>query len=284
MEGRRIIFGTGIFISTLLAAVFIWHGKVAEKDESVSYRWMNWRDEEKQGESGKGQNAGKSLEEKARIKTAPEVEWLVEEDVRGSSIGRHFSYGGSYILQERDCLFVAGLELETGAALYGGRNVPEESLCYNIYRLKDDVWDVFVSHPPESVNDERIEMHLYYDETYVKNLVYYEDFLYYNLVFDDGPGEGGDRLQFVYRIPVQGGEAEKLAAACETFYIYNGKIIIWSWKKIQKNTAVGNMFTAKWNQTGQAGVNYTGERRDGRGRHLQLGEDVFMWKKQTEKE
>jgi hypothetical protein len=66
---------------------------------------------------------------------------------------------------------VSGLELETVAALYGGRNVPEESLCYNIYRLRDGVWDVFVSHPPESVDDERIEVHLYYDETYVRNLI-----------------------------------------------------------------------------------------------------------------
>ena len=150
-------------------------------------------------------------------------EWVVEEDTQGSAMGINLSTMGRSLLEAEGCLFATGYGLEAGAALYGGGNV-EAGEPYNIYRLGNRGWEVVVSHPPESVNDERITVHYDSDVTVVSNLVYYDGFLYYSLLYDDRPGEGGEKPRYIYRVPVQGGEPEELALAYDTFCIYGGKI------------------------------------------------------------
>ena len=150
-------------------------------------------------------------------------EWVVEEDTQGGAMGFNLSIMGRRLLEAEGCLFVTGQGLDVGAALYGGGNV-EAGEPYNIYRLGNRGWEVVVSHPPESVNDERITVHYDWDETYVSNLVYDDGYLYYSLLYDDRPGEGGEKPRYIYRVPVQGGEPEELALAYDTFCIYGGKI------------------------------------------------------------
>ncbi len=150
-------------------------------------------------------------------------EWVVEEDTQGSAMGLNLSITGRRLLEAEGCLFSTGSVLDTGAALYGGWNV-EAGEQYNIYRLGKHGWEVVVSHPPKSVNDERITVHYDWDETYVSNLVYDDGYLYYSLLYDDRPGEGGEKPRYIYRVPVQGGEPEELALAYDTFCIYGGKI------------------------------------------------------------
>ncbi len=150
-------------------------------------------------------------------------EWVVEEDTQGSAMGLNLSITGRCLLEAEGCLFAMGYGLEAGAALYGGGNV-EAGEQYNIYRLGNRGWEVVVSHPPKSVNDERVTVHYDWDETYVSNLVYYDGYLYYSLLYDDRPGEGGEKPRYIYRVPVQGGEPEELALAYDTFCVYGGKI------------------------------------------------------------
>ena len=150
-------------------------------------------------------------------------EWVVEEDTQGGAMGFNLSIMGRRLLEAEGCLFVTGQGLDVGAALYGGGNV-EAGEPYNIYRLGNRGWEVVVSHPPESVNDERITVHYEWDVTVVSNLVYYDGFLYYSLMYDDRPDVGGENLQYIYRVPVQGGEPEELALAYDPFCIYGGKI------------------------------------------------------------
>ncbi len=150
-------------------------------------------------------------------------EWVVEEDTQGSVMGFNLSIMGRRLLDAEGCLFVTGQGLDAGTALYGGGNV-DAGETYNIYRLGKRGWEVVVSHPPESVNDERITVHYDWDVTVVSNLVYYDGFLYYSLLYNDRPGEGGEMPRYIYRVPVQGGEPEELALAYDTFCIYGGKI------------------------------------------------------------
>ncbi len=150
-------------------------------------------------------------------------EWVVGEDTQGSTMGLNLSITGQHLLEVEGYLFATGDGLDTGAALYGGGNV-ETVEPYNIYRLGNRGWEVVVSHPPKSVNDERITVHYDWDVTYVSNLAYYDGYLYYSLLYDDTPGEGGEKPRYIYRVPVQGGEPEELALAYDTFCIYGGKI------------------------------------------------------------
>ncbi len=161
--------------------------------------------------------------EKQKVWQWTEREWVVEEDTQGSAMGINLSTMGRSLLEAEGCLFATGYGLEAGAALYGGGNV-EAGEQYNIYRLGNGGWEVVVSHPPKSVNDERITVHYDWDETYVSNLVYDDGYLYYSLLYDDRPGEGGEKPRYIYRVPVQGGEPEELALAYDTFCIYGGKI------------------------------------------------------------
>ena len=144
-------------------------------------------------------------------------EWVVEEDTQGSAMGLNLSITGRRLLEAEGCLFATGSVLDTGAALYGGRNV-EAGEQYNIYRLGKHGWEVVVSHPPKSVNDERITVHYDWDETYVSNLVYDDGYLYYSLLYDDRPGEGGEKPRYIYRVPVQGGEPEQGSGGREDVY------------------------------------------------------------------
>ena len=150
-------------------------------------------------------------------------EWVVEEDTQGSVMGFNLSIMGRRLLEAEGCLFVTGQGLDAGTALYGGGNV-DAGETYNIYRLGKRGWEVVVSHPPESVNDERITVHYDWDVTVVSSLVYYDGYLYYSLLYNDRPGEGGEMPRYIYRVPVQGGEPEELALAYDTFCIYGGKI------------------------------------------------------------
>ena len=151
-------------------------------------------------------------------------EWTVEEDGAEISMGRNITSHGSILERGEDYVFAAGGKgLRAGMELYGGPDVPGKE-DYSIYRLKDNRWELFASHPPESVNNKEITRHNFHDETSVSNLVCHDGFLYYSLLYDNAPGEGSDEEKYIYRIPEQGGEPEELALAYDTFYIYRGKI------------------------------------------------------------
>ena len=202
MKRKSIFGGVWIFVILLFGVCILWGG-----NQEMEYRFQKGKEK-----SETKQNTGQVAKEKINRQAGAD-----------SAIGYNLSFGGHYLLENGDYLFAAGPGLSAGVTLYGGKDVPEKE-AYNIYRLKDDVWEVFVSHPPESVNNEMIKQHNYWDETIIRNLIYYNDFLYYSLLYDDEPAMGGNKMQYIYRIPVQGGKPEELALAYDLFYIYNGKI------------------------------------------------------------
>ena len=204
----------GMSVICLFAACLLCYG-----GRKTGYRFQKMKEECRE-KWETGQEKEQKIKQKMEQQT--EQDWVVEEDVEGPYGGK-LSYSGRFLLTEKDTIFVAGFELDTGAALFGGENVPDKEE-YNIYRLKDGIWEVFASHPPESVNNEEIKYHCFGDVTSVRNLICYDGFLYYSLLYDDEPGMGGDRPEYIYRIPVQGGEAEELALAYDTFCIYKEKI------------------------------------------------------------
>jgi len=215
MERKVIACLTGISAICLAIACMLRYAGGQEME-------YGFQKSQEKGRTKQDTGQGVRQETKQRAARQEEQEWVVKEDVQDSIKGRNLTFHGCYLLEEGDCLFVAGLNLlGAGETLYGGKDVSEKEY-YNIYCLKNDAWEVFVSHPPESVNS--IEEHFWKDETYINSLVYDDGFLYYSLVYDDEPGMGGDKQQFIYRIPLQGGEAEELARYYETFYIYNRKI------------------------------------------------------------
>ena len=211
----------------LCAGFLLWHGGTgspAAGDGRTVYG-EELQDAGRLKESAAKRDTGKKdgQREKQKVWQWTGRKWVVEEDTQGSAMGFNLSIMGRRLLEAEGCLFVTGQGLDVGAALYGGGNV-EAGEPYNIYRLGNRGWEVVVSHPPKSVNDERITVHYDWDVTVVSNLVYYDGFLYYSLMYDDRPGEGGEMPRYIYRVPVQGGEPEELALAYDTFCIYGGKI------------------------------------------------------------
>ncbi len=211
----------------LCAGFLLWHegtGSPAAGDGRTVYG-EELQDAGRLKESAAKRDTGKKdgQREKQKVWQWTGRKWVVEEDTQGSVMGFNLSIMGRRLLEAEGCLFVTGQGLDVGAALYGGGNV-EAGELYNIYRLGKRGWEVVVSHPPESVNDERITVHYDWDVTVVSNLVYYDGFLYYSLRYNDRPGEGGEKPRYIYRVPVQGGEPEELALAYDTFCIYGGKI------------------------------------------------------------
>ena len=209
MRKKVIIFAL-ISAICLSVACILWYEEMDTGDG-----FQKWK-----GDAGIKQDMGQGTVAETKQKAA---KWVVTEDVQGSTMGSNLSVLGYCLLEveEEDSLFAAGRDLYTGATLYGGENLPEQE-DYSIYRRKGGIWEVFISHPPESV--EWVAKHYYWDETTISNMVYHDGFLYYSLLYDDEPDMGGDKMQYICRIPVQGGEPEKLALAYNTFYIYNGKI------------------------------------------------------------
>ena len=211
----------------LCAGFLLWHegtGSPAAGDGRTVYG-EELQDAGRLKESAAKRDTGKKdgQREKQKVWQWTGREWVVEEDTQGGAMGINLSITGQYLLEAEGCLFATGNGLDVGAALYGGGNV-EAGEPYNIYRLGNRGWEVVVSHPPKSVNDERITVHYDWDVTVVSNLVYYDGFLYYSLRYNDRPGEGGEKPRYIYRVPVQGGEPEELALAYDTFCIYGGKI------------------------------------------------------------
>ncbi len=138
--------------------------------------------------------------------------WPVTADEQGSLRGYNVSTLGKMIEKGRDGIYAAGFGL-----------FPDEQCDYNLYRLEGEEWELFASHPPESVEDDTL-MKLYHDETLVSNLISYNGFLYYSVMYDDAPGEGGVKREYIYRINEQGGKPEQLACSFGIFYIYNDRI------------------------------------------------------------
>ncbi len=211
----------------LCAGFLLWHegtGSPASGDGRTVYG-EELQDAGRLKESAAKRDTGKKDGQRGKQKVWQWTgrKWVVEEDTQGGAMGFNLSIMGRRLLEAEGCLFVTGQGLDVGAALYGGGNV-EAGEPYNIYRLGKRGWEVVVSHPPESVNDERITVHYDWDVTVVSNLVYYDGFLYYSLRYNDTPGEGGEKPRYIYRVPVQGGEPEELALAYDTFCIYGGKI------------------------------------------------------------
>ena len=173
MGKKSMFFGTGVAVVLLFAIYLLWNGR-----QDAGYRFQK-----RQEECSTKWDTGQRIRQKARRKETQqkEQEWVVTEDVQGSSMGRNLSYRGRFLLkvEEEDSLFVAGRELYAGAALYGGEDVLEQEI-YNIYRLKDGVWEVFVSHPPESVNNERIEHHNWRDEEYRRTILRKRSIVYFD--------------------------------------------------------------------------------------------------------
>ena len=138
--------------------------------------------------------------------------WPVTADEQGSLRGYNVSTLGKMIEKGRDGIYAAGFGL-----------FPDEQCDYNLYRLEGEEWKLLASHPPESVEDDTL-MKLYHDETLVSNLISYNGFLYYSVMYDDAPGEGGVKREYIYRINEQGGKPEQLACSFGIFYIYNDRI------------------------------------------------------------
>ena len=141
-----------------------------------------------------------------------------------SAKGCGLSVRGRMVEEGKDCMYAVRDGFSLARALYGGMGGEEND--HDIYCLKDGKWELFVSHPPESVNNREITHHSYHDRTYVSNLVYHDGFLYYSLLYEKNYGEGEPlyKPQYIYRAPEQGGEPEELALCHSTFHIYNGKI------------------------------------------------------------
>lgn len=232
MGRKTITFWIGISVVLLSIVCMLWYG-VTDTGDGFQKRKEDSRKKGDTGRETKRKTARQEVPDwmmdefiNAKRQTVlywqEGQEWVVTEDVQ-ESMETNLSLTGRFLLQEEGSLFVAGRDLDVGVAMYGGKDVPEKE-NYNIYCLKDGRWEVFVSHPPESVNNEEIKHHYSGDETFISNLIYYEGFLYYSLLYDYEPGMGGSKMQYIYRIPIQGGEAEELALSYERFSIYNGKI------------------------------------------------------------
>lgn len=153
---------------------------------------------------------------------------VLAKDTGGKNLGRvegcGLSVRGRMVEDGKECMYAVRDGFVLARALYGGTGGEETD--YDIYRLKDGKWELFVSHPPESVNNKEITYHSYHDSTYVSNLVYHDGFLYYSLLYEKNYGEGDSlyKPQYIYRMPEQGGEPEELALSYNTFHIYDGKI------------------------------------------------------------
>jgi len=157
-------------------------------------------------------------------------EWIIESDAPGSVLGDNFyepldyQHQGNMITGGNGCIYA------TDMGLYGG--TPEYvRVAYNIYRLKDGEWELFVSH--DASVDKRIGAKHRSDRVDIGNLIYYDGYLYYRVLKDCAPGEGtctdDDKLAYIYRVPEQGGEPEELTSCDNLFYIYHEKIYYRTW-------------------------------------------------------
>lgn len=129
----------------------------------------------------------------------------------GPAIGSNLFYGSS-IIEGNGCIYTADI------GLVNGRESTRDEEGYSIYRLKDGKWELFVSYP---VTEEPC----YIGETSVQNLAYLDGYIYYILLRDAAPGEGGIGKDYsICRVSEQDGIVEGLAKSYMNFYIYRGEI------------------------------------------------------------
>lgn len=139
--------------------------------------------------------------------------WKVEQDALGKeAIGGNLS-NIVYSTKGNEYIYTTNL------GFYGGDDPGDEG-NYIIYRYKDNKWEVFVSHPIESLSREGYFIY----ERYIWNLTYYKGYIYYILVDNFDPSLGGAEDYYLYRASEQTGNVEKLGNCYSKFYIYNNKI------------------------------------------------------------
>ncbi len=149
----------------------------------------------------------KGKEDEERIIAVQGDEWQVEQDDEpaiGYSLGKMSTEGNG-------CIYT------TDMGMYGGEP-PDVDYniywLYNIYRLKEGKWELFVSQPSDDED---------YYMTSIRDLVYKDGYIYYRL--EKRVVDGSPLGTFIYRASEQDGSIEKLAE-CDnsSFYIYKDKI------------------------------------------------------------
>ncbi len=165
----------------------------------------------------KDRDIEKENQEEVGIKVRSEKEWRIETDYFGGAIGYNFFQGNEGV-EGNGYIYTRDMGLYEGEQ---GR-VGEE---YNLYWKKDGQWELFVTHPVED------EEHIIYEnsvekvyEKFIQNITYYDKYIYYVLVKDTRPKEGGGTEGYIYRVPDQGGAYELLIKGSMFYFIYNHKI------------------------------------------------------------
>ncbi len=146
---------------------------------------------------------------KVEQKELQEDEWQVEQNDE-SALGSNL-FQGSSIIEGNGCIYTTDIGVVNDKELTGDED------GYSIYRLKEGKWELFISHS-EMKED-------WYYETSVYNLAYLDGYIYYILLRDAAPGEGGIGKDYsIFRASEQDGVVEKLAKSYMNFYIYKGEI------------------------------------------------------------
>ena len=189
---------------------------------------MNWGGslEEKEQEAGKGKEGGQ---------TEPEAKWWAGDEraaggdeTESRPEGDNLSGYGHCMLEIEGNVYAVGRRLPVAARVHVEDKEWHEGFvgveACNIYIVKDDRWEIFAPCQAEPVNDEWDGNDTGNEKPFAGSLAYCDGFLYYTLLYGEPQETGWDGPGYLYRIPIQGGEAEKLAACHGGFSICNGKI------------------------------------------------------------
>ena len=134
-------------------------------------------------------------------------DWEEDESAVGYNLGnRAISTEGNGCIYTRDM------------GLYGGKS-EEEGECYSIYRLKNEKWELFVSHPITEEDSWTVE------EKRLYNLTYYKGYIYYILLRDSEVGMGHSGKDYsICRASEEDGTVEELVKCNGNFFIYQDEI------------------------------------------------------------
>ncbi len=141
-----------------------------------------------------------------------DVKWRVEQDDE-AAIGCIHPYS-AISTAGNGCIYSRDMEV------YDGEPSEEtgEDNDANIYRLKEGKWELFASHPAAEEDPWWVEFS-------VRNLAYYNGYLYYILLRDYDPGTGTVGKDYsICRVPEQGGDVEELVKCAGNFFIYQDEI------------------------------------------------------------
>lgn len=194
-KNKAIILRSGI-VFLIMLSVIVLVMKKSDKQNAVIETNMEDMNEKKKQKQKKEEFQGSG--------------WKVEYDDE-SAIGSNI-FLGSCTIEGNGCIYTVDAGLVDDRELTGNDNGD------SIYRLKEGKWELFISHP---VTEE--EWYIY--ETSISNLVYLDGYIYYILLRDAVPGEGGTGKDYsICRASEQDGVVEELVKSYMSFYIYRGEI------------------------------------------------------------